>query len=56
MLLTHIGDAEGENHIEAAIRSVLVKGIKTRDLGGSAGTKEFGDAVLRVLEQMCRSA
>ncbi|MEI6294280.1 MAG: isocitrate/isopropylmalate family dehydrogenase, partial [Methanomicrobiales archaeon] len=51
MLLTHVGDAEGEDHIESAIRAVLAQGIKTRDLGGSAGTREFGEAVLRVLEQ-----
>ncbi len=51
MLLTHVGDAEGENRIEAAIRAVLAQGIKTRDLGGSAGTREFGEAVFRVLEQ-----
>jgi methanogen homoisocitrate dehydrogenase len=56
MLLTHVGDAEGENHIESAIRTVLAQGIKTRDLGGSAGTREFGEAVLRVLEQTVRGA
>jgi methanogen homoisocitrate dehydrogenase len=56
MLLTHVGDAEGENHIESAIRAVLVQGIKTRDLGGSAGTREFGEAVLRVLEKTGRGA
>jgi methanogen homoisocitrate dehydrogenase len=51
MLLTHVGDAEGEDHIESAIRAVLAQGTKTRDLGGSAGTREFGEAVLRVLEK-----
>ena len=50
MLLTHVGDTEGENQIESAIRAVFAQGIKTRDLGGSAGTREFGEAVLRVLE------
>lgn len=54
MLLTHIGDAEGENQIESAIRSVLAQGIKTRDLGGFAGTQEFGNAVLHMLEQTGR--
>jgi methanogen homoisocitrate dehydrogenase len=54
MLLTHVGDTEGENLIESAIRSVFAQGIKTRDLGGSAGTREFGEAVLRVLEQTGR--
>ena len=56
MLLTHVGDAEGETHIESAIRTVLAQGIKTRDLGGSAGTQEFGEAVLRVLEKTVRSS
>lgn len=56
MLLTHVGDSEGADHIEAAIRAVLAKGIKTRDLGGLAGTKEFGEAVLRVLDQYIRGA
>ncbi len=56
MLLTHVGDAEGEDHIESAIRAVLAQGTKTRDLGGSAGTREFGEAVLRVLEQAGRGA
>jgi methanogen homoisocitrate dehydrogenase len=56
MLLTHVGDAEGEYHIESAIRAVLAQGIKTRDLGGSAGTREFGEAVLRVLEKNVRGS
>ena len=56
ILLTHVGDTGGEDHIEAAIRAVLSQGIKTRDLGGSSGTREFGEAVLRVLEQTGRSA
>jgi isocitrate/isopropylmalate dehydrogenase len=33
--------------MESAIGQVLAKGIRTRDLGGSAGTREFGDAVIR---------
>jgi methanogen homoisocitrate dehydrogenase len=56
MLLTHVGDTEGENHIESAIRAVLAQGIRTRDLGGLAGTREFGEAVLRVLELTGRRA
>jgi len=56
ILLTHVGDTGAEDHIEAAIRAVLSQGIKTRDLGGSSGTREFGEAVLRVLEQTGRSA
>jgi methanogen homoisocitrate dehydrogenase len=49
MLLTYCGDAHGPDRIEAAIQGVLTEGIRTRDLGGSAGTREFGEAVLRRL-------
>jgi methanogen homoisocitrate dehydrogenase len=49
MLLEYLGDTEGAVRIESAIRQVLASGVRTRDLGGSAGTREFGDAVLRVL-------
>jgi len=31
------------------VQEVLAQDIRTRDLGGSAGTREFGDAVLRAL-------
>ncbi len=46
MLLTYCGDAVGSERIETAVQGVLAEGIRTRDLGGSAGTREFGDAVL----------
>jgi len=49
MLLAHTGDPAGGHRIEAAIRQVCVAGIRTRDIGGTAGTREFGEAVLRVL-------
>jgi len=49
MLLEHLGDNGGSVRIESAIQQVLASGVRTRDLGGSAGTREFGDAVLRVL-------
>ena len=49
MLLAHLGDNEGAVRIESAIQRVLASGTRTRDFGGSAGTREFGDAVLRVL-------
>jgi methanogen homoisocitrate dehydrogenase len=49
MLMEHLGDAQGAARVEAAIQSVLSSGVKTRDLGGNAGTKEFGAAVLAAL-------
>ena len=56
MLLAYCGDTPGSERIEAAVQEVLSAGIKTRDLGGSAGTGEFGEAVLRMLRQTKRSA
>lgn len=51
MLLSFLGDEEGGSRIEAAIREVLDRGVCTADLGGRAGTREFGDAVARVLSR-----
>lgn len=47
MLLDYLGDREGACRIESAIGQTLARGICTRDLGGSAGTKEFGETVLK---------
>jgi len=49
MLLAYCGDALGSERIEAAVQEMLAIGIKTRDLGGASGTREFGEAVLRTL-------
>ncbi|AOR76702.1 3-isopropylmalate dehydrogenase [Novosphingobium resinovorum] len=47
MLLRHSFGLEAEAaRIEAAVAAALADGIKGGDLGGSAGTKEIGDAVL----------
>jgi methanogen homoisocitrate dehydrogenase len=54
MLLTYCGDAPGSERIETAVQGVLTGGIRTRDLGGSAGTREFGEAMLRRLRQTNR--
>lgn len=50
MLLSHRGDPAGAERVEGAIRRVLAAGLRTRDLGGTAGTREFGDAVLQALQ------
>jgi isocitrate dehydrogenase (NAD+) len=48
MMLDHIGELERANRIRDAIITTIVKdGIRTRDLGGSASTQEFGHAVAR---------
>jgi methanogen homoisocitrate dehydrogenase len=50
MLLDYLGDSEGAVNVESAIGRVLSQGMRTRDLGGSAGTREFGAGVLKMLE------
>jgi len=51
MLLDHFGDAEGAARIDTAIRTLVARGICTRDLCGSYGTREFGDALIT---QLCK--
>ncbi|MGB7789527.1 isocitrate/isopropylmalate dehydrogenase family protein [Methanoregula sp.] len=49
MLLDYLGDRDGASGVEIAIGTVISQGILTPDLGGSAGTREFGKAVIRSL-------
>jgi methanogen homoisocitrate dehydrogenase len=49
LLLDHLGDGEDAARLEAAIDRVMVRGVVTPDLGGTATTAEFGDAVLNEL-------
>jgi methanogen homoisocitrate dehydrogenase len=49
MLLEHLGDSPGAARIEATLREVLRQGISTRDMGGNAGTREFGEALVQIL-------
>jgi isocitrate dehydrogenase (NAD+) len=51
MMLRHIGEADAATRIYAALTRVLSDGtVKTHDLGGTATTTEFSDAVARQLE------
>ena len=46
LMLQHIGEAPMATRIMTALESVLSEGtIRTRDLGGTAGTREFADAI-----------
>ena len=46
MMLDHIGEGERAGRLRRAIEQTIVEaGIRTRDLGGTASTREFGDAV-----------
>jgi methanogen homoisocitrate dehydrogenase len=55
LLLRHLGDSSAAEMVEAAITETLSSGVRTRDIGGSAGTKAFGDTVIGMLGKMHRS-
>ena len=51
MMLDHLGERPAAARIRAALDSVLTDGVvRTRDLGGTATTTEFTDAICRQLE------
>ena len=51
LLLRHIGQQPAAERVEAAIRAVIAEGrTVTYDLGGTAGTSEFADAIVARLE------
>ena len=46
-MLHHLGESSAAQRIQAALEKVYREGQHaTRDLGGTAGTKEFTDAVI----------
>jgi isocitrate dehydrogenase (NAD+) len=48
MMLDHMGELDGAARIREAVEHVIVKqNLRTRDLGGTASTREFGDAVAK---------
>jgi isocitrate dehydrogenase (NAD+) len=51
MMLNHLGQRTAAERVQAALEKVYREGKHaTRDLGGTAGTKEFTDAVIAALE------
>ena len=46
MMLEHLGMAEAARRIEDAVIACVNEGKMTRDVGGTLGTREVGDAVL----------
>lgn len=51
LMLRHLGEGAAADRVEDALRAVIGEGREvTYDLGGSAGTSEFADAVIRRLE------
>jgi isocitrate dehydrogenase (NAD+) len=52
MMLDHIGEHEKGARIRAALEHVLTEGrVRTHDLGGSASTTEFTEAICREVEK-----
>jgi len=50
LMLHHLGEHDAANHINAALAHVYTeKKHMTRDVGGTAGTVEFADAVIEAL-------
>src|SRR5579884_2859539 len=50
MMLTHLGEREAANKLQSAIQSVYREGkYLTRDVGGTASTEDFTDAVIRAI-------
>jgi isocitrate dehydrogenase (NAD+) len=48
MMLDHLGEADAGDRVRRAIIATIVADeVRTRDLGGTASTREFGDAVAR---------
>jgi isocitrate dehydrogenase (NAD+) len=48
MMLDHLDERDAARRLRDAVEGVIVRdGLRTRDLGGTASTKEFGDAVAR---------
>jgi isocitrate dehydrogenase (NAD+) len=48
LMLRHLGETDAADAVETAVRSVIAEGATvTYDLGGSAGTREFAEAVAR---------
>uniref|UniRef100_A0A7C5V1A9 Isocitrate/isopropylmalate dehydrogenase family protein n=1 Tax=Caldicellulosiruptor owensensis TaxID=55205 RepID=A0A7C5V1A9_9FIRM len=53
MMLRYLGELEAADRVESAVAKVIKEGKEvTYDLGGSTGTKEFADAVIREMERI----
>jgi tartrate dehydrogenase/decarboxylase/D-malate dehydrogenase len=46
MMLDHLGETAGAARLTSAFEAALGDGVRTRDLGGTASTTEFTDAVI----------
>jgi isocitrate dehydrogenase (NAD+) len=57
LMLRHLGHQAAAERVEAAIRAVIAEGrTVTYDLGGSAGTSDFADAIVARLDSVATTA
>ena len=49
LMLDHLGLSEQATRLRAAIEATTAAGILTRDVGGTASTREFTEAVIAQL-------
>jgi len=49
-MLDHLGESDSAARLMAAVEQVTSQGIRTRDLGGTATTKQVTEAVIRAIE------
>ncbi|KUI64816.1 3-isopropylmalate dehydrogenase [Cytospora mali] len=52
MLRYSLGLPKEANAVEKAVKNAIDNGVRTKDLGGSASTKDMGDAVVAELEKI----
>ncbi|MEO7016939.1 MAG: tartrate dehydrogenase [Leifsonia sp.] len=52
MMLEHLGHDHAARHLQAAFEAVLRDGVRTRDIGGTASTSQFADAVLSMIDTL----
>lgn len=55
-MLIWLGEEDAAKKLMESVEAVTERGIRTRDLGGNAGTKEVTEAVCGELESMYRGA
>ncbi len=49
LMLDHLGEADAARAVLEALELVCREGPRTRDVGGSASTREVGDAVVETV-------
>jgi isocitrate dehydrogenase (NAD+) len=48
LMLRHLGEREAADKVESSLLTVFAEGkVRTRDIGGTAGTAEFAEAIIR---------